>query len=329
MRRREFLVGLAGASALAGSRAASAQASSTVPLIAMLAPLSPALAAQQIRAFRSELRELGYVEGRNVELDIRYAEGATARIPQLAAELIARKPAVLLAFSTAAVQAASAATKTIPLVIATLEDPVAQGLVKSIARPGTNVTGTWMAGDEGMIGKRLALLKDIVPGLVRLGAVVNPADTTDAIFYKGLPGATRTLGLQVHLYEVRAASELDAAFANAAQNGMQAMFVSQSPLFNVNRNAIAATTARLRLPAAYGFREFAEAGGLMAYGPSLPDMYRRSAAIADKILKGADPATLPIEYPTRFELVVNLKTARAIGLKISDAFLLSADEVIE
>ena len=154
MRRREFLVGLAGASALARSRAASAQASSTVPLIGMLAPLSPALAAHQIRAFRSELRELGYVEGRNVELDIRYAEGATARIPQLAAELIARKPAVLLAFSTAAVQAASAATKTIPLVIATLEDPVAQGLVKSIARPGTNVTGTWMAGDEGMIGKR-------------------------------------------------------------------------------------------------------------------------------------------------------------------------------
>jgi putative ABC transport system substrate-binding protein len=287
------------------------------------------LAARNVAAFRAGLRELGYVEGRNIAIELRFAEGAISRLPQLAAELVALKPDVILVGASSGILAAHRATQSVPLVMITLEDPVALGLVKSIARPATNVTGTWLAGGEALVGKRLGLLRDVVRGMSRVAAMVNPGDATDAPNLRLLPAAARALGLDLHVVEVREASEIDAAFARAARDGMQASFVSSSPLFFANRSQIVAIAARMRLPAMYGWREFADAGGLMSYGPNLPDVYRRSATLIDKILKGASPADLPVETPTRFELVVNLKTANALGLTISDAFLLLADEVIE
>jgi ABC-type uncharacterized transport system substrate-binding protein len=231
--------------------------------------------------------------------------------------------------SSAGILAAHQVTQAIPLVMITLENPIALGLIKSIARPGTNITGTWLAGDEALVGKRLAMLKDLTPGAARVGAFLNPRDATDAPMFRLLPAAAGALGLDLRVFEVRDASEIEAAFSSAGRAGVQALFVSPTPLFLSNRQEIATTAARLRLPAVYGWREFAEAGGLASYGPNLPDIYRRSAGVVDKILKGANPADLPIEIPTRFDLVVNLKAAKAIGLTISDRFLLLADEVIE
>jgi ABC-type uncharacterized transport system substrate-binding protein len=294
--RRDFLILLGGAAAAAAwPLAAHAQPAPLRPLIAVLSPLSPAAAARNIEALRSGLRELGYVESRNVTLELRFSEGAPGRLPQLAAELVALKPDVILV----------------------------------IARPGGNITGTWMFGDDALVGKRLELLKHVVPDLVRIGVIINPGDAADDIVLRRLPAAARALGIDVVVFEVRDAADFEAAFAAAARQGMQALFVSQSPLFSSNRARVTAIAAGVRLPAIYGFREFAEAGGLLSYGANLPAMYRRAAALADKILKGASPADLPIEVPTRFELIVNLKTAKAMGIAIPDSVVTLADEVIE
>ena len=221
------------------------------------------------------------------------------------------------------------ATRTIPIVAMTPEDPVASGLASSMARPGRNVTGTWLLGDDALVGKRLDFLKLAVPALARIGAIVNPDDPTDGVQIRRLPAAARALGMTVQLFEIRALTQLDAVAGEVARAGVAALYVSQGPLLNSARAQVTAMVARLRLPAVYGFREFADAGGLMSYGPNLPDMYRQSARLVDRILKGANPGDLPFELPTRYELVVNLKTAKAIGLAISDSFLLLADEVIE
>jgi putative tryptophan/tyrosine transport system substrate-binding protein len=327
VRRREFITLLGGAAVW--PLAAQAQQSPARPIVGVLAPQSQAASARNVDAFRKGLRDLGYVEGRNITLEIRYGDGLPERLPQLAAELVALKPAVIRAGSSAAIVAARNATQTIPLVGATLEDPIALGLVKSIPRPGTNVTGTWLAGDDALVGKRLGLLNDVVPGVSRVAAMVNPGDATDTPLLRLLPATAHALGLELLIIEARAASELPVAFANVARDGVQALFISSGPLFSSHRREIVAMAARVRLPAIYGWREFPEAGGLVSYGPSLPDLYRQSAIMVDKILKGASPADLPVEVPTRFELVVNLKTAKALGLKISESFLLLADEVIE
>jgi putative ABC transport system substrate-binding protein len=328
MRRREFLALLGGAAAWPLAARAQ-QLSPDRPIVGVLAPQSQAASARNIEAFRKGLRDLGYVEGRNITLEIRYGDGLPERLPQLAAELVALKPAVIRAGSSAALVAAHNATQTIPLVGATLEDPIALGLVKSIPRPGTNVTGTWLAGDDALVSKRLGLLKDVVPGVSRVAAMVNPGDASDTPLLRLLPATAHALGLELLVIEARAASELPVAFANVAPNGVQALFISSGPLFLSHREEIVAMAARVRLPAIYGWREFPETGGLVSYGPSLPDLYRQSATMIDKILKGASPADLPVEFPTRFELVVNLKTAKALGLKVSEPFLLLADEVIE
>jgi ABC-type uncharacterized transport system substrate-binding protein len=227
--------------------------------------------------------------------------------------LVALKPAVIRAGSSAALVAAHNATQTIPLVGATLEDPVALGLVKSIRRPGTNVTGTWIAGDDALIGKRLGLLKDVVPGVSRVAAMVNPGNSSDAPLLRLLPANAHALGLELLVIEAREASELPVAFDHVTRDRAQALFISSGPLFFSHRKEIVAMAARERLPAIYGWREFPEAGGLVSYGPSLPDLYRQPATMVDKILKGASPADLPVEVPARFELVVNLKTTKAFG----------------
>jgi ABC-type uncharacterized transport system substrate-binding protein len=329
MKRREFITTLLGGAAAAWPLAARAQQPARLPLIGLISPLTQAAAVRNVEQFRKGLRDLGYVEGRSVALELRFADGRPERLPEVAAALVTLKPDVILVGSSAGILAAHQVTQAIPLVMITLENPIALGLIKSIARPGTNITGTWLAGDEALVGKRLAMLKDLTPGAARVGAFLNPRDATDAPMFRLLPAAAGALGLDLRVFEVRDASEIEAAFSSAGRAGVQALFVSPTPLFLSNRQEIATTAARLRLPAVYGWREFAEAGGLASYGPNLPDIYRRSAGVVDKILKGANPADLPIEIPTRFDLVVNLKAAKAIGLTISDRFLLLADEVIE
>ena len=333
MKRRQFITLLGGAAAAPAAfwpRAARAQQPAGRPLIAVLSPLSTAMAARNLDAFRSGLRDLGYVEGRNIAIEYRFAEGEIARLPNLAAELVALKPAAIVTGALPAVLAARDATRTIPIIMtAIVQDPVPLGLAASMARPGGNVTGFWIEGDEAMIAKRLELLKEAVPGISRVGVIVNADNPTEAANRNSLPAAARALGLTVRILEVRAVTEFEAAFAAAVDHGLQGLHVSQDLLFNNHRSEIAALAAQARLPAVYAFREFVAAGGLMSYAASLPDGYRRSAALVDKILKGASPADLPIERPTKFELVLNLQTAKALGLELPATLLARADEVIE
>jgi putative ABC transport system substrate-binding protein len=211
----------------------------------------------------------------------------------------------------------------------TVPDPVALGVVKSIARPGGNITGVWLfGGQDALVGKRIGLLKEIVPTLSQMGVMTAPGDPTDAVVLRVLPAAARALGVTTKVFEVRETSQLDAAFARASRDGTQGLFI-QSPFFLSRRDEIAAQAAKARLPAIYGFSEFAQAGGLISYGPSLRSAYRQIARLLDKILKGAKPTDLPVEQADKYELVVNNKTAKALGLKIPESFLLRADEVIE
>jgi ABC-type uncharacterized transport system substrate-binding protein len=330
VKRREVILAFAGAAALiACPLPLRAQQPQGRPLIGVLSPISAALAARNMEALRQGLRELGYVEGRNIAFEFRYAEGELARLPALAAELVALQPAVIIAGSAPAALAAREATRAIPIVIASVQDPMALGLAASMARPGGNVTGLWSEGDDSLIGKRLELFKDAVPGASRLAVFVDRADASDVSTVKAVPAAARALRLDLRVIEVRSASDFEAAFAAAAREGAQGLYVSQNPFFFARRAEIAAMALRARLPAVDGYREFAVAGGLMSYAASLPDFYRRFGAFVDKILKGANAGDLPIDRATKFELVVNLKTAKALGLTIPESFLLRADEVIE
>jgi len=328
MKRRQF-ISLLGGAAAAWPLAARAQQPTGQPLVGLLSPLSAAAWVHILAAFRRGMRDLGYVEGANVAFAIRYADGQVARLPALANELVALKPAVIAVGSPAAVLETHKATRTIPIVGVTSDDPTAVGLAASLARPGGNVTGFWAEGDEALIGKQLDLLKHAVPGISRVGIMINPDDAADARSLKALPAAARALGLAVRVLDVRTAAEFEAAFAAAVREGLQGLHVSQSPLFYANRTQVTAIAARAGLPAVYGFREFAAAGGLISYAASPPDIWRRIAGLVDKILKGASPGDLPIERPTQFDLVVNLKTAKSMGLTIPEPFLLLADEVIE
>jgi putative tryptophan/tyrosine transport system substrate-binding protein len=325
--RREFMTLLAGAAAW--PLAARAQQPAGVPLVGLLSPLSASAAARNIAAFRQGMRDLGYLEGRNVAFALSFADGQLARLPVLANELVSLNPAVIVVGSPAAVREVHKATRTIPIVMNSSQDPMALGVAASMARPGGNVTGSWSEGDEALIAKRLELLKLAAPGISRVGVIVNPDDAGDAKPLDALPAAARALGLVVRVLEVRTPAEIEPAFATAAREGLHGLHVSQVPLFNTRPAEVTALAARTRLPAIYGFRAFAVAGGLISFAASLPDIYRRFAGQVDRILKGASPGDLPIERPTRFELVVNLKTAKAMGLTIPEPFLLLADEVIE
>jgi putative ABC transport system substrate-binding protein len=325
--RREFIRLLGGAGA-AWPLMARAQQQPVRPLIGILSPLSAASAARNIAAFRSGLRDLGYLEGRNATLEIRYGDGAPERMAPLAQELVALKPDVLVAGGKPSFLAAQTATRTIPIVIITVDDPVALGLAQSIARPSGNITGTWFDYDA-LVGKRLEFLQLALPGLARVGVIVNPDDPADALTVLRLPTVTRALGMTLEQFDLRDVTKPDALAAAIGRAGVQALFVGDGPALNSARADIIAIVARLRLPAMYGFREFADAGGLMSYGYNLPDAYRQMARLLVKILKGDRPSDLPFERPARYELIVNLKVAKAIGLTIPDSFVLLADEVIE
>jgi putative ABC transport system substrate-binding protein len=325
--RRQFITLLGGA--IAWPLAARAQ-QAAMPVIGLMSPLSVATAARNLSALRNGLRELGYIEGRNIKIESRFADGVAERFPALVADLVALKPAAILVGSTTAILAARKVTRTIPLIwFGSVDDPVALGLVESFARPGGNVTGFLLSSDATMVSKRLQLLLDAAPGFSRVGVLLAPDYATADGTLKSIPPAARGLGLEVGVYEVRSETELEAAFATAVHDGMQALYVSETPHLLTRRVEVAAKAASMRLPAMYPFREYVQSGGLMSYGSDLPDLYRRAAVYVDKILKGTNTSELPLQSAEKFELVVNLKAAKALGLAISEAFLLRADEVIE
>ena len=327
MRRREFITLLGGVAAW--PLAARAQ-QAAMPLIGVLSPISVAGAARNIKAFRQGLRDLGYVEGQDIAIEYRFAEGVSEQLTSLAAELVALNPSVIVLGSTPGIVSARKVTGTVPLImIGTTDDPVRLGLAESFAHPGRNVTGFMLVADQEIVGKRLQLLRDTVPGISDVGMIVNPDSPADAAEVRMMPSVAKRIGLQCRIFEVRNEAELEPTFATIAREGLQALYVSWDPLFNVHRTTVTLNASRTRLPAIYGFREFVQSGGLMSYGPDLPDQYRQAAAYVDKILKGARAADLPIQVAARYELVINLKTANELGLKISDSFLLLADELIE
>jgi putative ABC transport system substrate-binding protein len=290
--------------------------------------LSPSDSALWDQAFRLGLRDLGWVEGKNISIEYRYAEGRSVRLPDLAADLVRLKVDIIVASATTAALAAQKATRAIPIVVAAGGDPVASGLGESLARPGGNVTGlSTMAQELG--GKRLELLKEIVPKLSRVAVLWNPQSTASQLGWKEIQLPARQLGIQLHSLEVRSPNDFDKAFEDATRARAGALFLTGEPVINTNLKRIADVAAKSRLPSISHRSEFADAGGLVTYGPDRADMHRRAATYVDKILKGAKPADLPVEQPTRFELVVNLKTAKALGITIPQFVLFRADRVIE
>jgi putative ABC transport system substrate-binding protein len=327
--RRTFLAGT-GTVLLASPLAAEAQQTGKVPRIGFLGGRTPSDTSPLLDAFRQGLRELGWVEGQNIVIDYRYAEGRFDRLPELAAELVRLKVDIIVAAGgTPTAAAAKNATGTIPIVMIAVRDPVGTGLIASLARPGGNVTGLSDSAGLEIFGKQLEQLKEAVPKVRRVAILSNPANLYHPLAIRELNAAARSLGVQLQLLEARGPNEFDGAFAAMAKERVGALLVLPDAMFNLHRTRLADLAARSRLPAAYGWREYVEAGGLMSYGPSLRDLYRRSATFVDKILKGAKPGDLPVEQPTKFELVINLKTAKALGLTIPQSLLQRADELIQ
>ncbi len=328
MRRRDFVRLLGGAaSAAASAGAPRAQPANRLPAIGFLSPASPALGSN--RMFLRGLAELGYADGKNMALVPRYAAGRFERLPALAAELVALHPDIIAAGVTQASLAARDATRTIPIVMLGVSDPVGAGLIASLARPGGNVTGT-SSMSSGVIGKTLEVLKEAVPAAERVAILWNPANAVfQAQMIREAQAAAAALRVHMTAHGARGPDEFEAAFAGIVKAEAQAMLVMPDPMTTQHTAQIVAFARRARLPAIYGTREQAEAGGLLTYGPDIPEQFRRGAAYVDKILKGAKPADLPVEQAAKFELIVNLKTAKALGLNVPSTLLVRADEVIE
>jgi putative ABC transport system substrate-binding protein len=326
MERRAFLAGAA--TLFAAPLAAEVQPAGKVARIGFLSPASSTTAPHVVEAFRQGLRDLGYVEGQNIVVEYRYANGKAEALPDLAAELVSLKVDVIVASGTPGPLAAKSATKTIPIVMASAGDPVRTGLVASLARPGGNVTGlSTLTPDLG--GKRLQLVKELLPGVSRVAVLWNAANPYTVLLVREIEAAARTLRVQIQSLEVRVPDDFQNVLPTAISGGAGALVVVDDPLTVSSRTRIVSFAAQHRLPAMYGFREFAEAGGLMTFGANLADLYRRAPVYVDKILKGAKPADLPVEQPTKFDLVINLKTAKALGLTVPPSLLARADQVIE
>jgi putative tryptophan/tyrosine transport system substrate-binding protein len=307
---------------------AKAQQPAKVPRIGFLSPVSPSATALWHEAFRQGLRDLGWIEGKNISIEYRYADGRSDHLPDLAADLVRLKVDIIVASSGTDALAAKNATREIPIVVASGGDPVAIGLVESLARPGGNITGLSQIAPE-LAGKRLELLKEVVPKLSRVGVLWNPQGRTSTLSWKEIQLPARELGVQLHSLEVRSPNDFDGAFKDTTRAGAGALAIMPDPLFVANLKRIAERAAKSRLPSIHHLSEFAESGGLVAYGPDRSDMFRRAATYVDKILKGTKPADLPVEQPTKFELVINLKTAKQIGLTIPQRVLTRADKVIK
>jgi putative ABC transport system substrate-binding protein len=329
MKRRE-LITLIGGAVATWPLAASAQQAPKFPRIGYLTGnLATGLRLRE--AFLQGLRELGYIEGRDLAIEYRDAEGVYERFPAFAAELIALKVDVIVVTNTPAALAAMQATRTMPIVLAWAGDPVGSGLITSLARPGNNVTGLSALAPE-LVGKRLELLTQTVPGVSRIAVLWNPGDyveRTEKEMLNEAHIAARALGVQLQVIEARGPEDFDRAFSDMTSKRATAVTVQSTNIFFIERNRLVKKMAESRLPAVYLTREFVDAGGLMSYGASVPDLFRRAASYVDKILKGARPSDLPVEQPTKFELVINVKTAKALGLTIPPTLLARADEVIE
>ena len=324
--RRELLVAI-GAGALAAPLTSFAQQPAKVARIGFLGAESAAGYRSQADAFRTGLRDIGYVEGKNILVEYRWAEGKYDRLPDLAAELAGLRIDVLVTHGVPGTLAAKRATTTIPIVMAATGDAVATGLVNSLARPGGNVTGSTFFVPE-LNAKRLELLKDAMPRMNQAAVLFNPDNPVTGPVMQAMEIAAKTLKVELRKFEARGHGEFESAFSAMAKRRVDAVLIPEYSLYIVNAKRIASLTTKERLPAA-GFNEFAEAGGLIGYGVNFPDLFRRAAAFVDKILKGAKPSDLPVERAIRFEMVVNLKTAKTLGIKIPQSILLRADKVIE
>ncbi len=306
---------------------AEAQQPSKVPKIGFLVGPSRSFFASRMESFQQGLHSLGYIEGKNIAIEYRFAGGKADRLPTLAAELVALNVDVIVTSATPSVLAAKKATSTIPVVFVSVTDPVASGLVTSLARPGGNITGLTILAPE-LSGKRLELLKEAVPNVTRVAFLWNPANPAQAPQWREAQAAAQALGLRLQSLEVRSFNDFDSAFEAALRERARALIASPEPLINTHLKRIVEFAAKNRLPAMYAGPEVVDAGGLMSYSPDYTYQYRRAATYVDKILKGAKPADLPVEQPKKFELVINLKTAKQIGLTIPQRVLGRADKVI-
>ena len=328
MDRRIFL-GMLASGLVAAPLAAEAQPAGKIYRIGYLSAGAPTSNPLVIAAFQQGLRDRGWVEGQNIDIEYRWAEGRFDRLPDLAADLVRLKVDVIVASPTPAALAAKNATGTVPIVAVSLTHPVELGLVGSLARPGGNVTGLSYSVGADIFGKDLELLKEVVPRVRRVAVLSNPDSPAQPLTVRNVKDTARSLGLQLQLLEAPGPEGFDGAFAAMARERVGALLVVQDPAFIPHRARLVDLAAKNRLPSIFTQREDAEAGGLMSYGPSLPDLYRRAGTYVDKILKGVKPGDVPVEQPTKFELVINRKTAKALGVAIPPALLQRADQVIE
>jgi len=328
MKRRDLITLLGGAAA---AWPLAARAQQAMPAVGLLSPLARASASHLLEALRRGLAETGYVEGQNVTIEYRLTEGRFDRLAEMAADLVRRQVSVIaVPGGSVAALAAKAATQTIPIVFGVAEDPVKLGLVASLARPGGNATGTNFFTAE-VVAKRLGLLHELLPGAARVAVLVNPTNTTNAeVTVRDVQSAAHAMGLQVQIFNASTNSEIDAAFATLVRERPDALFVAPDAFFTSRRLQLVHLATRHAVPASYPVREFVEeAGGLMSYGPSITDMYRHVGVYTGRILKGTKPADLPVVQSSKFDLIINLQTAKLLGLEIPPTLLARVDEVIE
>jgi len=328
MRRREFITLIGSAAAAAWSHAAKSQ-QPAMPMIGFLSSRSPGDSAGVLTAFRDGLREAGFVEGQNVAIAFRWAEGHYDRLPVLAAELVKLPLAALfVAGGPPSALAAKAATSSIPVVFSAVNEPVRLGLVASLNQPGGNVTGMSLFAAD-IWAKTVELLKQLVPGAAIIAYLINPSSPSAEMYIKGATAAASTLGVDIRMLNAGTEQQINDAFATLAKLKADGIVVPNEPFLDTQRDRIVALAARYAVPAAYSFREYVVAGGLMSYGPSLTDSYRRAGIYLGRVLKGEKPADLPVQQPTKFELVINLKTAKTLALTIPPSLIVAADEIIE